>query len=105
MASGVFYRKSLPGDPLTARQQEVLSYVESYQLDHGYPPTLRELCRGIGIKNINGARSHLLALVAKGRLQKVGPEHAGRYRRVVAPGCCPSCGQKVDASHGKGCVK
>jgi hypothetical protein len=83
-----------PGDPLTERQAEILSYIESYQRGHGVPPTVREVRDRFGFRSVNGARGHLEALVAKGRLAKSRPS-GGHYMRVVGGGCCPSCGLPI----------
>jgi hypothetical protein len=98
MTSGGFRVRRRPGDPLTDKQKQVLMFVETYQASNGYPPTLREICKAIEIKNPNGARSHLLALVEKGKLEKIGPERGGKYRRVVPGDCCVSCGQTIPTS-------
>lgn len=54
--------------PLTARQAVILDYVRTFIAKNGYPPTLRELARGCGIKSTNGVTDHLKALRRKGFL-------------------------------------
>lgn len=33
------------------RHQEILDYVTSYMMDHGYSPTTREIAAGIGVRS------------------------------------------------------
>lgn len=54
---------------LTARQQEILAYVEAYQRHHGYPPTRAEIARHFGFRSANAAEQHLRALARKGALE------------------------------------
>lgn len=54
--------------PATTRQLEVLSIIERYAAERGYPPTVRELAQRLGFKSLNGAADHLAALKRKGLL-------------------------------------
>lgn len=53
---------------LTRRQLEILEFIRRHALDHGYPPTVREIGRRFGIKSPNGVEAHLKALERKGRI-------------------------------------
>lgn len=55
---------------LTARQEQVLSYIRSSIVDRGYPPTLREIGAHMGIRSTNGVNDHLRALERKGYLTR-----------------------------------
>lgn len=57
-------------EPLTRRQERVLSAVLALTRRHGVPPTYRELGRALGIASPNGVRKHLEALSRKGYLRK-----------------------------------
>ena len=52
--------------PLTARQREILRWLSTYIADHGYSPTVRELCLAFKFDSPNGAMCHLLPLRRKG---------------------------------------
>jgi len=54
--------------PLTARQREILAWVDAYIVQHGFSPTLRELVTAFGFKSTNGAVCHLIPLRKKKRL-------------------------------------
>ena len=55
---------------LTARQEQVLSYIRQSIVDRGYPPTLREIGAHMGIRSTNGVNDHLRALERKGYLTR-----------------------------------
>ena len=55
--------------PLTHRQQEILAFIRSHIETEGYPPTLAELARALGVKSTNGVRDHLRALERKGVIE------------------------------------
>ena len=61
-----------PPDPstLTERQRLVLSFIEGHIRQHGFPPTIREIGRHLGIKSTNGVNDHLNALQKKGFLTR-----------------------------------
>lgn len=56
--------------PLTARQAEVLGFIQSYIVDRGRPPTMREIGARFGITSNNGVNDHLRALVRKGAIRR-----------------------------------
>lgn len=57
-------------EKLTARQSEVLTLVREFIERHGFPPTLRELADGLGVRMTRGVVKHLEALERKGRLRR-----------------------------------
>ena len=63
--------------PLTERQADVLDFLTQYVSHSGYPPTLREMARHLGIKGIHAVRKHLEALEKKGYLSR------GRGARAI----------------------
>lgn len=54
----------------TARQLELLSFIESHTRSHGYPPSIRDMCHAFGIESTNGVVDHLHALEAKGLVER-----------------------------------
>lgn len=61
---------------LTPRQQQILELVSRFSTDHGYPPTVRELCRLAGVSSPDTIQYHLDNLREKGLLE----EAKGRSR-------------------------
>lgn len=53
---------------LTDRQQQILSFIEQYRDEVGFPPTLREIGKKFEISSTFGVKRHLDALVKKGYL-------------------------------------
>jgi repressor LexA len=51
---------------LTDRQKEILSFIEQFRSESGYPPTLREIGKKFGISSTFGVKRHLDAFVKKG---------------------------------------
>lgn len=55
---------------LTNRQREVLKFIQVYFDKKGYPPTVREICKGMGLSSTSTVHGHLKRLVKKGYLTK-----------------------------------
>src|SRR5260370_39885426 len=57
-------------EPLTERQEKILSFIKKSLQDQGYPPTIREIGEHFGIRSTNGVNDHLKALERKGYLMR-----------------------------------
>jgi repressor LexA len=57
---------------ITGRQQDVLTFLTSFQVSHGYPPSTREIQRHFGFKSQNAAMNHLRALARKNLIAQLG---------------------------------
>ncbi len=62
---------------LTDRQEKILSFIQQFQQESGYPPTLREIGKHFGISSTFGVKRHLDALVKKGYLNILGNASRG----------------------------
>ena len=51
---------------LTKRQQEIFDYVKRYVSEHGYPPTVRDIGKAIGLTSSSTVHAHL------GNLERLG---------------------------------
>ena len=58
-------------EPLTRRQNEVLTLVKSHIVEFGYPPTRADIADELGFKSANAAEEHLKALHRKGHIEMV----------------------------------
>ena len=47
---------------ITAKQTEILEYIKKEILDHGYPPSVREICKAVNLKSTSSVHSHLESL-------------------------------------------
>jgi repressor LexA len=59
---------------LTLRQARALRAIESFVLERGFPPTIRELGRRLDIANPSAVFKHVLSLEKKGYLRREGGE-------------------------------
>ena len=55
---------------LTERQKRVVDSIKAWIREHGYPPTIRELGKQLGIKSLRGVTTHLDAIAKKGHLSR-----------------------------------
>ena len=55
---------------LKPREQKILDYMKEEIETVGYPPTVREICKAIGIKSTSTCHKDIASLVAKGYLKK-----------------------------------
>ncbi len=54
---------------LTDRQRQTLAFIAEAVKDHGYPPSVREICDGLGLHSSSTVHSHLQALQRKGYIR------------------------------------
>ncbi len=59
---------------LTPRQRKTLQAIETFVLEHGFAPTIRELGRRLGLTNPSAVFKHVLSLERKGYLRREGGE-------------------------------
>lgn len=57
-------------DALTARQLEVLIFIERFTRENGFPPTHREIAADRGILGTNAIADHLCRLEFKGMVRR-----------------------------------
>jgi SOS-response transcriptional repressor LexA len=55
---------------LTTRQAEVLNFIKFYVSKHGYPPTIREITKGINCNSTSTAHNIVENLALRGFIQK-----------------------------------
>lgn len=55
---------------LTQRQALALDTIRESIAKRGFPPTMREIARVLGIKSTNGVSDHLTALERKGHIRR-----------------------------------
>ena len=55
---------------LTKRQQEIFEFIKSYSSQHGYPPTVRDIGRAIGLTSSSTVHAHLANLEKLGMLKR-----------------------------------
>jgi repressor LexA len=55
---------------LTKRQREIFDYVRTYGEEHGYPPTVRDIGKAIGLTSSSTVHAHLANLEKLGVLRR-----------------------------------
>ena len=82
---------------LTERQRFVLQLIEQSIRERGYPPTVREIARTMGISSSNGVTDHLRALIRKGALVREASTARGlRPTRMPESAEPPEAGTATD---------
>src|SRR3954453_21430721 len=59
-----------PAAELTARQREILAFVNDHSAQHGYPPTVREIGTAVGLTSSSTVHAHLANLERLGLLRR-----------------------------------
>ena len=62
-------------EELTKRQKEVLEYLKQFMVSHGYPPTVREIGKDLGVSSPATTFTHLAELEKKGYIRKDGSKN------------------------------
>ena len=55
---------------ITPKQREILEFIKAELLDHGYPPSVRDICSAVNLKSTSSVHSHLETLEKKGYIRK-----------------------------------
>jgi repressor LexA len=84
---------------LTKRQREIFEYVKRYGEEHGYPPTVRDIGKAIGLTSSSTVHAHLANLEKLGLLRRDPTKPRAievlvdKAKAAVAPGGLPVVGQ------------
>src|SRR6187401_2608184 len=58
------------GKDLTKRQQEIFDFIKRYSAGHGYPPTVRDIGKAVGLASSSTVHAHLANLEKIGLLRR-----------------------------------
>src|SRR5262252_746186 len=75
---------------LNDRAREILSFIQRFARERGYPPTIREIGREYGISSTNGVRYYLNLLEKEGHLRR--SERISRGIEGMVKPSAPSAG-------------
>ncbi len=84
---------------LTKRQQEIFDYIRRYGSEHGYPPTVRDIGKAIGLTSSSTVHAHLANLEKVGLLRRDPTKPRAleilvdKAKQAVAPAGLPVVGQ------------
>lgn len=63
-------------------KQRILEYITNYIQTHGYPPSVREIGAGVGLKSTSSVHAHLARMIEIGMLETDAEVGASRAIRV-----------------------
>ena len=84
---------------LTKRQQEIFDFIKRYGSEHGYPPTVRDIGKAIGLTSSSTVHAHLANLEKVGLLRRDPTKPRAievlvdKAKQVVSPNGLPLVGQ------------
>jgi repressor LexA len=84
---------------LTKRQQEIADFIKHYAAKYGYPPTVREIGKAVGLASSSTVHAHLANLEKYGILKRNPAKPRAiellfdRARKVIAPSGLPLVGK------------
>ena len=68
--------KSDKANKMTRKQQEIYDFIAAFITEHSYPPSVREICDGVGLRSPSTVHFHLQNMEEKGFLAKDGKARA-----------------------------
>lgn len=75
-------------EKLTAKQQKIYDYIQTFSAEHGYPPSVREIGAAVGLKSPSTVHFHLKGLEEAGVIIKARarPGHHPVWHRPAGSG-------------------
>ena len=92
---------------LTKRQQEIFDFIKKYSAGHGYPPTVRDIGKAVGLASSSTVHAHLANLEKLGLLRRDPTKPRAielldraveQVRSIVRPDGLPLVGQVAAGS-------
>ena len=89
---------------LTTRQQEIFDFIKRYSGEHGYPPTVRDIGKAIGLTSSSTVHAHLSNLEKLGLLRRDPTKPRAlellvdKAKSMVSPNGLPLVGQVAAGS-------
>jgi len=92
---------------LTKRQQEIFDFIKRYSARYGYPPTVRDIGKAVGLASSSTVHAHLSNLEKAGLLRRdpskpraieMLDRAVGSVKSIVRPGGLPLVGQVAAGS-------
>src|SRR5215210_1423245 len=89
------------GKDLTKRQQEIFDFIKKYSAKYGYPPTVRDIGKAVGLASSSTVHAHLSNLEKVGLLRRdpskpraieLLDKAVGAVKDVVGPSGLPLVG-------------
>lgn len=55
---------------ITPKQQDILDFIKNQILNRGFPPSVRDICKAVGLKSTSSVHSHLETLEKNGYIRR-----------------------------------
>ena len=65
----------------STKQEEILAFLREFSGEHGYAPSIREICQAVGLRSTGSVHYHLNELARQGRIEL----DAGKKRAIQSP--------------------
>src|SRR5438094_6330972 len=85
---------------LTKRQREITDFIKQYAAKYGYPPTVREIGKAVGLASSSTVHAHLANLEKYGVLKRnpakpraIAVDLLDKARKAISPNSLPLVGQ------------
>lgn len=69
---------------MKATKQKILEFIVAYIQKHSYPPTVREIGEGVGLKSTSSVQSHIVRMLDCGMIET--DADPGSTRAIRVPG-------------------
>lgn len=57
-------------EQITEKQQKILNFIRNYIKEQGFPPSVRDICQGVGLRSPSSVHGHLKTLQRAGYLER-----------------------------------
>ncbi len=76
--------KKKSSDELNKREKAILKFIEKHVLNHGYPPSVREIGKAVGLSSTATVHGYIAKLTEKGYIKK--EDQKGRTLKLLKGG-------------------
>ncbi len=76
--------KKKPSDELNKREKAILKFIEKHVMNHGYPPSVREIGKAVGLSSTATVHGYIAKLTEKGYIKK--EDQKGRTLKLLKGG-------------------
>lgn len=71
-------------EKITVKQQQILDFIRNYIQEQGFPPAVRDICKGVGLRSPSSVHGHLQSLQRMGYIERRDGKTRGL--NIIAPG-------------------
>lgn len=60
----------MKSNELTSKEKEILDFIKNKVTKKGFPPSIREICKGVNLKSTSSVHNYLCSLESKGYIRR-----------------------------------